>query len=78
MLFRSIGTVVHASKGALHEGAVKVFGSEWTAYPIDGEEPLKEGERVVVERVQGATIYVSRAHGELRDWRGKALREKHD
>src|SRR5437588_796826 len=29
-----VGTVVAPSHGALHEGAVKVFGSVWTAYPI--------------------------------------------
>src|SRR5437016_13255315 len=53
-----IGTVVSSSRGALHEGAVKVFGSTWTAYPADGEEPLEAGDRVVVERIQGASIYV--------------------
>src|SRR5438477_548984 len=41
-----IGTVTAASKGALNEGAVKVFGSIWTAYPIDGETILSEGEKV--------------------------------
>ena len=35
-----IGTVVSSSTGALHEGAVKVFGSTWTAYPAAGEAPL--------------------------------------
>ena len=35
-----IGTVTIASKGALNEGAVKVFGSTWTAFPIDGETEL--------------------------------------
>src|SRR5215510_9427955 len=44
-----IGTVVSSSTGALHEGAVKVFGSTWTAYPAEGEEPLEAGERVQVE-----------------------------
>src|ERR1043166_8745653 len=34
-----IGTVVSSSRGALQEGAVKVFGSTWTAYPAAGEEP---------------------------------------
>ena len=67
-----IGTVVSSSRGALHEGAVKVFGSTWTAYPADGEEPLEAGDRVVVERIQGASIYVRRV-GEGRDWRGKEL-----
>src|SRR6185312_6785013 len=28
-----IGTVVSSSRGAMQEGAVKVFGSTWTAYP---------------------------------------------
>src|SRR2546422_10829410 len=65
-----IGTVVTSSRGALHEGAVKVFGSTWTAYPVDGEDPLEAGDRVEVQRVQGASIYVRRVeHG--RDWRGE-------
>src|SRR6266581_9616932 len=67
-----IGTVVSSSRGALNEGAVKVYGSTWTAFPIEGEEPLEAGDRVVVERVQGASIYVRRV-GQERDWRGKEL-----
>ncbi|HWT01514.1 MAG TPA: NfeD family protein [Pyrinomonadaceae bacterium] len=63
-----VGTVVSSSQGALNEGAVKVFGSTWTAYPAEGEEPLEAGERVEVERVQGASIYVRRIR-ESRDWR---------
>ena len=70
-----VGTVVSSSKGALHEGAVKVYGSTWTAYPAEGEEPLEAGERVTVERIQGASIYVRRVRPEL-DWRGKALPEE--
>src|SRR5881394_3395644 len=66
-----IGTVVTSSQGALHEGAVKVFGSTWTAYPADGEEPLEAGDRVQVDRVQGASIYVRRV-GAGPDWRGKS------
>jgi membrane protein implicated in regulation of membrane protease activity len=69
-----IGTVVSSSHGALNEGAVKVFGSTWTAYPAEGEEPLEAGERVEVERVQGASIYVRRV-GQSRDWRQKSLTE---
>ena len=69
-----IGTVVSSSKGAMQEGAVKVFGSTWTAYPAPGEEPLEAGERVCVESVEGASIYVRRV-GEDRDWRQKALPE---
>ena len=63
-----IGTVVSSSKGALHEGAVKVFGSTWTAYPAPGEPPLEAGERVCVDSVEGASIYVKRVGGEP-EWR---------
>jgi membrane protein implicated in regulation of membrane protease activity len=65
-----VGTVVSSSRGSLNEGAVKVFGSTWTAYPAEGEEPLEAGDRVEVTRVQGASIYVKRIGGEP-DWRGK-------
>lgn len=63
-----IGTVVSSSHGAMNEGAVKVFGSTWTAYPAEGEEPLEAGDRVVVESIKGASIYVRRA-GALPEWR---------
>jgi membrane protein implicated in regulation of membrane protease activity len=69
-----IGTVVSSSNGALHEGAVKVFGSTWTAYPAAGEPPLEAGERVCVESVEGASIYVRRIEDEP-DWRPKTLPE---
>src|SRR2546426_8360956 len=51
-----IGTVVSSSRGAIQEGAVKLLGSTWTAYPAPGESPLEAGERVCVESVQGASI----------------------
>ncbi len=70
-----VGTVVSSSRGALQEGAVKVFGSTWTAYPAEGETPLEAGERVRVESVQGASIYVRRIDEEP-DWRRTALAEK--
>jgi membrane protein implicated in regulation of membrane protease activity len=63
-----VGTVVHSSQGALNEGAVRVLGSTWTAYPAEGETPLEAGDCVVVERVQGASIYVRRIGAEP-DWR---------
>ena len=69
-----IGTVVSSSRGAMQEGAVKVFGSTWTAYPAPGEEPLEAGERVCVETVEGASIYVRRVQDEP-DWRQRALPE---
>jgi membrane protein implicated in regulation of membrane protease activity len=64
-----VGTVVASSRGALHEGAVKVYGSTWTAYPAEGEAELEAGDRVVVESVRGASIYVRRVGG-TPDWRG--------
>jgi membrane protein implicated in regulation of membrane protease activity len=63
-----IGTVTGASKGTLNAGEVKVFGSTWTAFPIDGEQPLLEGEKVEVVKVKGASIYVQRVR-ELPEWR---------
>lgn len=69
-----IGTVVTSSHGALREGAVKVFGSTWTAYPAEGEDPLEAGDRVVVESVQGASIYVRRVQL-APEWRAAALPE---
>lgn len=68
------GTVVTSSSGAMQEGAVKVFGSTWTAYPAEGEGPLEAGERVTIESVRGASIYVRRADA-APDWRGRALPE---
>lgn len=55
-----VGTVVEASRRPLLEGAVKVYGSVWTALPVAGEAPLREGESVAIERVEGNTLYVRR------------------
>jgi membrane protein implicated in regulation of membrane protease activity len=65
-----VGTVTSASKGALMEGAVKVYGSTWTAFPADGETALVEGEKVEVVSVKGSSIYVRRSVNELPEWRG--------
>ncbi|MFT3742675.1 MAG: NfeD family protein [Pyrinomonadaceae bacterium] len=64
-----IGTVSEASRGALNEGAVKVFGSTWTAFPIEGESELVQGEKVEVVEVRGSSIYVRRVTDELPEWR---------
>jgi membrane protein implicated in regulation of membrane protease activity len=69
-----IGTVVSSSRGAMQEGAVKVFGSTWTAYPSEGESALEAGERVRVESIEGSSIYVRRID-EGADWRAKELPE---
>ena len=64
-----IGTVLTASKGALNEGAVKVFGSTWTAFPLEGESELVEGEKVEVVEVRGSSIFVRPVRDELPEWR---------
>lgn len=66
-----IGTVTTASRGALQEGAVKVFGSTWTAYPVEGEDALAEGEKVEVVEVRGSSIYVQKTERAktLPEWR---------
>jgi membrane protein implicated in regulation of membrane protease activity len=63
-----VGTVTTASKGALNESAVKVYGSTWTAYPMD-DVALTEGEKVEVVEVKGSSIYVRRIRDELPEWR---------
>lgn len=66
-----VGTVTLGSKGALLEGAVKVYGSTWTAYPLEGESELVEGEKVEVISVKGSSIYVRRVSNELPEWRNE-------
>lgn len=66
-----IGTVTSDSKGALNEAAVKVYGSTWTAFPVNDDEILTEGEKVEVVRVQGSSIYVRRVNAvrQIPEWR---------
>jgi len=64
-----IGTVVEMSEGPLKEAAVKVFGSTWTAFPIDEETSFAEGEKVEVVEVRGSSLYVRRKTDALPDWR---------
>jgi membrane protein implicated in regulation of membrane protease activity len=64
-----IGTVTEASKGSLNAAAVRVYGSEWTAYPVDSETLLIEGEKVEVVRIEGASIYVQKVQNELPGWK---------
>lgn len=66
-----IGTVTIGSAGALNEGAVKVYGSVWAAFPEDSERELVEGEKVEVVSVKGSSIYVRPAVKVLPDWRGE-------
>jgi inner membrane protein len=62
-----IGTVTISGKGSLGEGAVKVYGSVWTAFPEEGETLIK-GEKVEVTRIAGSSIYVTK-YKKLPEWR---------
>jgi len=64
-----IGTVTEASRGALREGAVKVYGSTWTAFPIGEDTELEEGEKVEIVSVEGSSLYVRRVSKERLGWR---------
>jgi membrane protein implicated in regulation of membrane protease activity len=57
------------AKGALNEGAVRVYGSVWTAFPEDEDIKLIEGEKVEVVKVKGSSIYVKPVTKELPEWR---------
>ena len=70
-----VGVVVENSAGPTREAAVRVFGSTWRAFPVHEDELLREGEKVVVERVEGATVYVRRADEEPSWRKSKQLAE---
>jgi membrane protein implicated in regulation of membrane protease activity len=64
-----VGTVTEPSNGSLNQAAVKVFGSTWTAFPIDDETKLIAGEKVEVVEVKGSSIYVRKVVNELPGWK---------
>lgn len=64
-----VGTVTVSSHGDMHEAAVSLYGSVWTAFPEDGDSLFREGEKVEVARVSGNTIYVRSAKRQLKGWR---------
>jgi membrane protein implicated in regulation of membrane protease activity len=61
LMIGQLGVVVEPSQGPLNQGAVRVSGSVWTAYPVGGQPPLEAGESVRVERIEGNALYVERA-----------------
>ncbi len=63
-----VGVVVETSSGPTHEGAVRVQGATWRAFPIDADERLQAGDQVLIERVEGASVYVRRVDDEP-SWR---------
>jgi len=64
-----IGMVSLGSSGSMNEAAVKVYGSTWTAYPIDEDTKLVEGEKVEVVSVRGSSIYVRPVVRPLPGWK---------
>ena len=64
-----VGTVTLPSSGAMNEGAVKVYGSVWTAFPVDEDTKLIEGEKVEVVSVRGSSIFVRPVVRELPGWK---------
>ena len=44
-------------------GYVKVFADEWRALPIEAGQVLLKGTKVLIERVDGNKVYVSRVEG---------------
>ena len=64
-----VGTVRVASKGALNAASVRVYGSNWKAFPADDLTTFEKGEKVEVVRVEGSSIYVKKARKELSGWR---------
>ena len=64
-----VGTVAESSRGALGAAAVKVYVSNWTEYPIEGETELAEGDKVEVVEVKGSSLYVRKVSNQLPEWR---------
>ena len=69
-----IGVVVISSEGPLREGAVRIFGSTWRAFPSEDEGLLREGERVQIDRVDGSSVYVRKVDEEP-SWRQRDAKD---
>jgi len=52
-----VGVVTSAIRGTSKPGYVKLAGDEWRSFPSDGA-PIPEEAEVVIERVEGATLFV--------------------
>ncbi|HWN97827.1 MAG TPA: NfeD family protein [Blastocatellia bacterium] len=72
-----VGVVVTSSEGPLAEGAVRIFGSTWRAFPSKDEGPLREGERVQIDRVEGASVYVRKVDEEP-SWRTRDAKDERE
>ncbi|MDO4283094.1 MAG: NfeD family protein [Clostridia bacterium] len=55
------GTVIKPIKNSQTKGQVKVDGELWSAIISDDEKPLKEGDSIVVEKIDGVKLQVKKA-----------------
>lgn len=55
------GTVIKAIKNSETKGQVKVDGELWSAIISDNDESLNEGDRIIVEKIDGVKLKVKKA-----------------
>lgn len=55
------GTVIKPIKSSETKGQVKVDGELWSAIISEDEKPLKEGDSVIVEKIEGVKLKVKKA-----------------
>ncbi|AKI98102.1 NfeD family protein [Kosmotoga pacifica] len=57
-LKNSVGKVIQDIDSKMGTGIVKISGESWRAVSVDPDRIIKEGEEVLIERVEGTTVYV--------------------
>lgn len=55
------GTVIKSIKNSESKGQVKVDGELWSAIISENEKPLKEGDPIIVEKIDGVKLKVKKA-----------------
>lgn len=55
------GTVIKSIKNSESKGQVKVDGELWSAIIAENEKPLKEGDSIIVEKIDGVKLKVKKA-----------------
>ncbi|OAA30133.1 membrane protease regulatory membrane protein [Kosmotoga arenicorallina S304] len=57
-LKKSVARVVQDIDADKGTGIVKISGESWRAVSVDPKKVIKKGEEVLVERIEGTTVYV--------------------
>ncbi|MCD6160292.1 MAG: NfeD family protein [Thermotogae bacterium] len=57
-LKNGVATVVQDIDSSKGTGIVKISGENWRALSVDPKKVIKKGEEVVIERIEGTTVYV--------------------